>query len=313
MKMVTGLSAGILWALDTVILGIALSALPFIKNEQAFFLAPFASTFLHDACSAVYLLFLMGIKKQYRKLAEVLAARSGRIIILGAIFGGPVGMTGYVLAIQYLGASYTAMFSALFPALGAFLSFLFLKERMSKLQMAGLVLSVGGMVAQGYMVKGQTPGQFGLGLFFAMLCVTGWAVEIVICAYGMKKSGIAYEQALTIRQVTSAVVYGGIILNLVDGFGLVREALETRTAGVIAAAAVCGTLSYLCYYKTIGRLGPSKAMALNITYCAWGMVFEFVLLARHPAAGGVLCALLILTGAILTATGGREEKEEGKG
>ena len=36
--MVTGLAAGVLWALDTVILGVALSMAPFISGEQALFL-----------------------------------------------------------------------------------------------------------------------------------------------------------------------------------------------------------------------------------------------------------------------------------
>ena len=49
--MVTGLLAGITWALETVVLGIALGMSPFVSTEQAVFLAPFVSTFLHDAFS----------------------------------------------------------------------------------------------------------------------------------------------------------------------------------------------------------------------------------------------------------------------
>ena len=57
--MITGLSAGILWGLDTVILGIALVMTPFVSTEQAIFLAPFVSTFLHDACSSIWMLLYM--------------------------------------------------------------------------------------------------------------------------------------------------------------------------------------------------------------------------------------------------------------
>ena len=46
--MITGLAAGIFWAADTIILGIALAMTPFVSTEQAVFLAPFVSTFLHD-------------------------------------------------------------------------------------------------------------------------------------------------------------------------------------------------------------------------------------------------------------------------
>ena len=46
--MIYGLLSGILWGLDTVLLGIALTMTPFISTEQAIFLAPLVSTFLHD-------------------------------------------------------------------------------------------------------------------------------------------------------------------------------------------------------------------------------------------------------------------------
>ena len=49
-----GILAGITWALETVVLGIALAMMPFVSTEQAVFLAPFVSTFLHDACSALW-------------------------------------------------------------------------------------------------------------------------------------------------------------------------------------------------------------------------------------------------------------------
>ena len=42
-RMITGLAAGIFWALDTVILGIALAMTPFVSTEQAVFLAPFVA------------------------------------------------------------------------------------------------------------------------------------------------------------------------------------------------------------------------------------------------------------------------------
>lgn len=46
--MVTGIMAGVLWGLNTVVLGMALAMTPFVSTEQAVFLAPFVSTFLHD-------------------------------------------------------------------------------------------------------------------------------------------------------------------------------------------------------------------------------------------------------------------------
>ena len=54
--MLTGLAGGALWALDTVILGMALALPVFTGDPRAAILAPFASTFLHDLCSSLWML-----------------------------------------------------------------------------------------------------------------------------------------------------------------------------------------------------------------------------------------------------------------
>ena len=52
--MFAGIIAGITWAIETIVLGIALAMTPFVSTEQAVFLAPFVSTFLHDFFSAIW-------------------------------------------------------------------------------------------------------------------------------------------------------------------------------------------------------------------------------------------------------------------
>ena len=99
----------VLWGLDTVILGVALAMTPFVSTEQAVMLAPFVSTFLHDACSSVWMLIYMGIRRQYKKVIKALRSKSGKFIVLGALLGGPIGMSGYVAAINYIGPAYTCL------------------------------------------------------------------------------------------------------------------------------------------------------------------------------------------------------------
>lgn len=67
--MLCGIFAGITWALETVILGIALSLSPFISGSDGIFLAPFISTFIHDMLSGIYLLMMntaCGNQRQYK-------------------------------------------------------------------------------------------------------------------------------------------------------------------------------------------------------------------------------------------------------
>ncbi len=299
--MITGLSAGILWALDTVILGIALAMTPFVSTEQAVFLAPFVSTFIHDFCSSLWMLLYMGIKKQLKNVIRAFKTRSGKFIVLGALLGGPIGMSGYVAAINYIGPAYTAIISSMFPALGALLSYIFLKEKMTSIQLLGLACSIGGVIILGY-----TPGEsvvtnFTLGIFCALLCCVGWASEAVICAYGLKDPNISDEHALQIRQITSAVFYGVVILTVLGGWDFTLDIAFTSTSAIILLSALFGTASYVCYYRAISTIGATKAMALNITYSAWSIIFSIILLHTLPDLKSIICGIVIVLGSIIAA------------
>ena len=297
--MAAGLSAGILWALDTVILGIALTMTPFISTPEAVALAPFVSTFLHDLCSSVWMLLYTGVRKQFANVVKAAKTRSGKFLLLGALLGGPVGMTGYVNAIHYIGPAYTAIISSMFPALGALLSFLFLKERMKLLQMAGLVVSITGVIVLGYAPSTTAVSNVAIGFGCALLCCFGWAAEAVICAYGMKDPDVSDEHALQLRQLTSTVLYGVVILNVFGGWSVATDVMSTRALPVIVLSALFGTASYLFYYRAISSIGAAKAMALNITYSAWTIVFSAILFHALPDLKSVLCAIAILTGSVV--------------
>ena len=298
--MITGLMAGVFWAADTVILGIALAMTPFVSTEEAVFLAPFVSTFLHDLCSAFWMLLYTGIRRQFRGVKRALQTRSGKFIILGALLGGPVGMSGYVAAIYYMGAGYTSIVSSVFPALDALLSSIFLKEKMKGYQIAGLVVSLLGVIALGY-----TPGEAGrnylLGFLCAAVCVFGWALEAVICAYGMRDPEVTNEHALMIRQATSAVFYGIVLLPALKGWGVAVSAATSSALPVILAAAFFGTASYLCYYLAIHRLGASKAMPLDVTYSAWALIFSVAFFHTIPDWTSVVFGILTVCGSIVAA------------
>ena len=298
-----GLFSGILWGLDTVVLGIALSMSPYIGTAEAIAFAAIASSFLHDAGCAIWLMIYMGAKRRLKDTLAALKTRSGKVVILGALLGGPIGMTGYVIAINNIGAAYTAIISAFYPALGAFLSFVLLKEKMDKKQIAALVVALVGVMAMGYISAGDSEmGNATLGLVGAVLAVIGWGSEAVLCAWGMRDDAVDNETALQIRETTSALVYGIVVLPLFGAWGFTASAVPSLATGVIALSALAGTASYLFSYKGISLIGAAKAMALNISYSAWAVVFGFVLQGTVPTPATVFFCVLILAGTVLAAS-----------
>lgn len=311
--MTAGIIAGITWALETVILGIALAMSPFCSTEQAIFLAPFVSTFLHDACSAIWALIYNGVRGKLGDVWKAFKTKSGKWVALAATIGGPVGMTGYVLAVNYMGASIGAVASAIFPAIGSVLAFFFLKEKMKWHQWLFLIVTLLGVYGLSYSPDLDIKN-FWLGLIGALMCAFGWGIEAVIVAKSLTDPEVTDEYALQIRQTTSALVYGIIILPIIKGWGFTASLFTGGTGWLlptIAIAALFATVSYLFYYKAIAQIGASKAMALNVTYTAWAIVFTVILslIKRETVSLSfitILCAIVVLVCGIFAAADFKE-------
>lgn len=308
--MTYGILAGLTWALETIILGIALGMSPFVSTEQAVFLAPFVSTFIHDFCSALWAMLYNGVRGNLKNVWKAFCKKGGKFVALAAVIGGPTGMTGYVMAINYMGASIGAVASAIFPAIGSILAYFFLKEKMQWYRWIFLIATLLGVYGLSYSPDLNITN-FWLGIIGAMMCAFGWGIEAVILAKCMQDPEVKDEYALQIRQTTSALVYGIVIIPVLKGWGFTIQLFTSGTGWlipVIALAAFFATLSYLCYYKAISSIGASKSMALNVTYAAWSIVFTVVILRDTSVLTPmtVLCAVVVIICGILAATDFRE-------
>lgn len=304
-----GVVSGVLWGLDTVVLGIALAIAPYAGAGGAAVLATLAGSFLHDASCALWLVLYMSARGRLAETLRALRTRDGLVVALGALLGGPVGMTGYMVAIANIGPAPTAIISAFYPAFGALLSFLLLGERMRPAQLAALGAAIAGVVAMGVLASGGGgSGDVALGLAGALLTVAGWGSEAVLCAWGMRGGAVDNEVALTIRESASALCYGLAVLPLAGAWGFAASAAPSAATAVIAAAGLAGTASYLAYYRGIAVLGASRAMALNISYSAWAVAFGFLLQGTVPSAATAACCAVILAGTVLAASDWEELK-----
>ena len=300
----SGITSAITWGLDTVLMAIVLGMSPFVP-DGAVFLAPFITAFLHDAFSTVWTFIYLAFKKQLGNLFKSMKTKSALFVVLAALMGGPVGMTGYLVAVKLIGPSYTAIISSLYPAVGAILAYFILKEKMNKKAWIGLIFAIIGVSIIGY-----SSGQAGIsviGFLCALLCVFGWGSECVICAYGMKGDEVSSEFALQIRQLTSAIVYGVLIIPVVGGIGLSFEIIRTSVAWWIGVTALSGTISYLFYYKAIYKIGATRAMGLNITYVVWSILFDILINGSEISLKTIVCSIMVIGGVYFVAKAPEEE------
>ena len=296
-----GFFSGALWGLDTVVLAIALAMIPFDGFDQS----ALAGAVLHDVACAVILVVYMALRGRLKDTWAALRTRPGKSVIAAALLGGPIGMSGYLIAIDNIGPGLTAIISTFYPALGTLLAFILLKERMAPRQIVALLVALGAIVATGWSATSESisGGNAILGVAGALACVLGWGSEAVILTWGMRDEAVDNEVALQIRETTSALVYLFVVAPIAGVFGDTLHSLAHLSAGVVALAGLAGTASYLFYYKALSAIGASRGMALNISYSAWAIIFALAFPPHTiPTLTQVICCVVILVGTVLAAT-----------
>lgn len=302
------LLSGMIWSFDSLTLGKGLAAAPF-ADPLLWLFAPLFAAGIHDGCAACLSLFLNIAQGRGREVGRTLCSKPGRLCILGALLGAPLGMGGYLMAISLAGPAYVLPITSLYPAVAALLAFVFLKERISRRAWGGLALCVAGAVAIGYTPpESGAGGTFLLGIAFACLAAFGWAAEGVCVTSGM--DFVEPAVALNIYQIVSALLYACLIvpaillhlsLNL-PAFSvseLLAQTLSSPGLPYFALAGVIGCISYRCWYRAMNMTGVSRAMALNITYALWGVLFSALFtdveITRNLVAGAVaICLGMVL-------------------
>lgn len=296
-----GLISGITWAIDTVLIGIVLSMSTFMEFNEILLVAPLVSTFLHDTFSTIWMMIYLSVRGELGAAFGKLKEKSGRIVILAGTLGGPIGMTFYVLSLQNIGASYTAIISSVYPAVGAFFAFMILKDKLGLKNWGGLVMSIGFIVLLSYSGNLVVGTNISLGLIFVIICVLGWGLECVVSAYAMRNEGIKPEHALFIRQLSSSVIFGTLIIPVFIGHSYTVQIVSSpAVVFALMGVALAGTTSYLFYYSAINVIGPVKAMAMNITYAAWAVGFEALILGTSFTLKEFVFGMFIIVGSVIT-------------
>lgn len=289
-----GLFSGLFWGLDSVLIGLILSSVVLVTLGDK---ASLVTTFLHDTASFITLFILLIVRKQNKDFFKVLFSKSGLAIIAAALLGGPIGMSAYILSIQYIGASLASSISAVYPIIGIIFAWLFLKEKIKLHNIIGIMISVAAIILMGISSLGTINNAL-IGVVLVLVCAIGWGSEAVIIKAALKED-VSSEVALAIRQMTTMLTYGLFIMPVVGYSNVISLLNETSIMMLIVVTAVVGTISYLFYYKAIDVLGVAPAMALNITYPAWAFLFQF-LIDRQFNLYHFFLSVIIIIGSMLS-------------
>lgn len=300
-----GIGSGMTWGLDAVLIAISMAMAPFVENPILLVGGTFVCSMLHDAFAAVWMFFIMLYKGQLKNFIPAIRSRDGRYCALGALFGGPFAMSFYMMAIAVGGAALAATVTSCYPLLGSALAVVVLKEKVQWHGWLGLCICILGIIYIGYTPDTSAENAIGMGILFSLLAAVGWALEAVVCGYGMKAGNVSPLMALLIREFTSAVVYLLLVLPIMlKGYGNAMEGIAAVFAYppcwiLLAVTALIGMSSFFMWYTSIDLIGAAKALCFNVTYSFWAVVFSVLITGSLITHNIVVGSILIIVGVSL--------------
>ena len=347
---ITGIVSGMLWGASGTTLWEAINYAPFVDldptvtageglDEAAqanldYLVVIFgmgtglALAFMHDFFAALWVLGFNGARGKIREYGRALSTTPGKIVCVGAILGGPIGMSGYLLGVTFAGPVYSLPITASYPALAAVLSFFILKERNPIRVWIGVLACIFGSFVIAWGDPGVAPN-FMLGIALSTLACIGWASEGLLATYGMDM--LDPDVALGIREGFSALILGVVVLPCL-GFYMASKGLVGQVAtgweqvgatfSLLAASPaiwLCvlggffGGFSYIAWYRTLYTCGVARGMAFNVTYAFWGVVFGAIVyslkggnVSEYITPNAWVGAACVCIGAILVSINPRE-------
>ena len=302
---ILGVIVGLAWGLDTIFMG------KIGENQvlSSFSLSPLVSAFFHDSFCFIWIALVLLFSKQLMPVFGLLKTKKGMATALAAIVGAPIGMSAYQLAIKYATAPYAASISVIYPGVGAILSYLILKEKLTKKAILGIFISLVGSFMLGFNPSGNLPETFLKGVLFAFLSVAGWALEGVIIAVAMKhiKSEehvkATPQQFLCLRYLVSMLSYGLVVLPVIKAYPVAANVISSGLILPFAGVAILGAITYLCWYKAVDLVGAAMGTALNSTSALWSIIFSFILFRSPITPSLAFWGIVIVIGVFVFAFG----------
>ncbi|KOC31921.1 licB protein [Clostridium botulinum] len=294
-----GSMSGITWAIDTIIVGSVLMNCGSLFKFKELVVLPFIIAFLKDLFSCILLNIEMIRIKKLNYILNCILSGKVKVLILGSILGGPIGITLYIVSIKFISPEGAANISAIYPIVTAILSSVIIKEKLSFKSKLGITFSFIGVFIVEYS-KTQCNFNFALeiGVVLVIITILCWALESILYSFQVSKVlELSSIEALAIREIIAIIVHvviiGFICLNDINVIKIVSNIYP-----LILLTSCISLTSYLLWYKSIDLIGPAKATTLNVTYILWVIIFQTVLFNKNIKVNFILGSILILIGSI---------------
>jgi drug/metabolite transporter (DMT)-like permease len=262
---------------------------------------------LCDTAAAFFLLVRSGAAGSLADVARVLASRRALAIGACSVLGGPLFMGGYIAAVILAGPSDALTATATYPVIGAILARFLLRQQLDRVGWLGVTVTVVGATLIAVDASGSDNGVHVLvGVGVALAAAVTVALEGIVATRAM--AGLDTNTVMAVQKLLSAIMFGLVLLVIPGGIATVVGVMAN--AGLIVPIVCAGMIagySYVVWYRSIRKIGVARAMALNISYAMWGVVFAWSLHHAPPTLFALTGCVVVTAGAVLTILSGRDE------
>ena len=261
-----------------------------------FEVAPFALSFWRWAVAGV-LLFPFAAS-QLREDAPLIRRNAAVLAVFGAIGAGGFTLLGY-WGVSYTTAVNATLLNSSLPLFVVPLSWLLLGLTVSGRQLAGLALSLGGVVTIVSAGSLQTFAQLALnpGDFLLLGGAFLWAVYTVMLKWRPPLRALSF--LFTTVAAAAAVSLPFYLWEMWTG----RTMTVTPTAiATIAYLAIFPSIvAYVCWNQAVAAVGPNVAGFFNPVIPVFGILFAVIFLGEPLRAYHLAGFALVLGGVVLTS------------
>jgi len=236
--------------------------------------------------SILYIAFF--ILTHNTKNFKIIFQRKKEILVIGIL--SAIGSVLWMYGLFYAGTNNMAFVFQVNVVFTVLLGVVFLKERFKKIEAAGILIAVAGIIILSYNNSE-----------ISILSI----VIILISALFNALSNFASK--IFVKKINPVTMAGGraiFIFLLILGYTIITNRIQTDIPSIVFLYAFLGGLSgafigFMLFYKALEKIKISKAMTIRTIEPFLVVIFSFVLLMIIPTQNQLIGGSLIMVGIII--------------
>jgi len=246
--------------------------------------------------TSVYFLYL-GIRKNSFKRIE---PKDWWFVAILGILNIPVNQYFFLIGISYTTAPNVSLAYALSPIFVFIIAAIFLKERISFLKIAGIILAVSGAIVllseKGFNFSSDSMK----GDIFALLASLSWGLYTIIGRNFSRKYGAIYSTAIS---MLSGLIFFIPVFFIADGSLDLSKVTILNWGQIIYLGAITSGLGYALWFYALKKIEASKLSVFNNFQPVLTAILAFLIFGTGVSMYFVVGGVMIILGVVLTQRG----------